>query len=153
VIGPDDGECTVANAQAAFAVGAGLAGLGLTVVTGGLGGVMAASCHGASDAGGLTVGLLPGTDPGTANPWVRVVIPTGLGQARNALVVRAGLCVVAIGKSWGTLSEIALALRDEIPVASLASWEPEAGAGRSGSLLPVRSVPEALAVIERTMRS
>jgi uncharacterized protein (TIGR00725 family) len=153
VIGPGDDACTSENAHAAYAVGAGLAGLGLAVVTGGLGGVMAASCHGAHEAGGLTIGLLPGTDRHVANPWVRVVIPTGLGQARNTLVVRAGRCVIAIGQSWGTLSEIALALREGIPVASLDSWTPIDAATGTSPIIPVSSPAEVLAVVRRTLLS
>jgi uncharacterized protein (TIGR00725 family) len=122
VIGP--GRATAGLADRARRLGAELAGMGVIVVTGGLGGVMAAACRGAAEAGGLTVGLLPGTDPVTANPWVRVVIPTGLGEARNALVVRAAAVVVAVGGGWGTLSEVALALRAGIPVVSLDSWTP-----------------------------
>jgi uncharacterized protein (TIGR00725 family) len=108
----------------AYDVGERLARLGVMVVTGGLGGVMAAASRGAVTAGGLTLGLLPGTDPAGANPWVRVVVPTGLGEARNALVVRSAQVLVAIGGGWGTLSEVALALKAEIPVVGLRSWAP-----------------------------
>jgi uncharacterized protein (TIGR00725 family) len=122
VIGP--GRAAAGLADHAHRLGAELARMGVVVVTGGLGGVMAAACRGAAEAGGLTVGLLPGPDPVAANPWVRVVIPTGLGEARNALVVRAAAVVVAVGGGWGTLSEVALALRAGIPVVSLDSWAP-----------------------------
>ena len=122
VIGP--GAATAAQERDAERLGGRLAALGLTVVTGGLGGVMAAAARGARAAGGRTVGLLPGTDPAAANPWIEVVIPTGLGEARNALVVRSAAVVVAIGYGWGTLSEVALALRAGIPVVSLRGWAP-----------------------------
>ncbi len=116
-------QCSPAEAALAEAVGRLVAEQGLGIVCGGRGGVMAAVCRGAVQAGGLTVGLLPGDDPAEANPWVQVVIPTGLGEARNALVARAGVAMIAIGGSHGTLSEMALALKWGKRVASLRSWE------------------------------
>lgn len=108
--------------QVAETVGASLAAAGAVVVCGGLGGVMAAACRGARSAGGLTVGLLPGLDPAAANSWVEVVVPTGLGEARNALVVGSAGAVIAIGGGYGTLSEVALALRRKTPVIGLTTW-------------------------------
>src|ERR1700722_2692932 len=109
VIGGSEAEdATLAIAEK---IGHALASAGAVTVTGGLGGVMAAACRGARSAGGLTVGLLPGSDPAAANEWVDVIIPTGLGEARNALVVRSAAAIVAVGGEYGTLSEIALALR------------------------------------------
>jgi uncharacterized protein (TIGR00725 family) len=96
---------------------------GALLVCGGLGGVMAAACRGAKAAGGTTVGILPGPDRSAANPWVDVAIPTGMGEARNALVVRAADAVVAVGGGYGTLSEIALALKAEKVVVGLSSWD------------------------------
>jgi hypothetical protein len=84
---------------------------------------MEAACRGAHAGGGLTVGILPGRDRSDANPHVDVAIPTGLGEARNALVVRAADAVVAVAGEYGTLSEIALALRAGIPVVGLDTWE------------------------------
>lgn len=107
---------------AAEVVGGALARAGAVVVCGGLGGVMAAACRGAKSNGGLTVGFLPGTDPSQANPWVDVVVPTGLGEGRNVLVVRSAGAVVAIGGEYGTLSEIALALRARTPVIGMSTW-------------------------------
>lgn len=103
-------------------VGAALAQLGAVVVCGGLLGVMAAACWGAKSAGGTTVGILPGADPSAANPWVDVVIPTGLGEARNALVVRSAVVVIAVDGEYGTLSEVALALRSGTPVIGIGTW-------------------------------
>ncbi|RJX28709.1 MAG: TIGR00725 family protein [Desulfarculus sp.] len=111
-------------------VGMLLAQAGFAVVTGGLGGVMAAACQGAAEAGGLTMGILPGSSRREANPWCQVVLPTGLGQARNVLVVQTGLGVIAVGGGPGTLSEIGHALKIERPVVSLGSWE-VAGAGQA----------------------
>jgi len=109
--------------RSAVQVGRGLARGGATVICGGLGGVMAAVCEGVREAGGLAVGVLPGTDAGAANPFVDVAIPTGMGDARNVIVVRSGCVVVAVGGSHGTLSEMAFALKFGIPVVSLGSWE------------------------------
>ena len=93
------------------------------LVCGGVGGVMAAACRGAAEVGGLTVGLLPGLDPGEANTWVRVPIATGMGEMRNALVVRACRGLVAVGGAYGTLSEIAFALKTETPVVGFGTWD------------------------------
>jgi uncharacterized protein (TIGR00725 family) len=84
---------------------------------------MEAACRGARGAGGTTLGLLPGADRAEANPHVTVAVPTGLGEARNALVVRAADAVVAIGGGYGTLSEVALALRAGKPVIGLGTWD------------------------------
>lgn len=104
-------------------VGRLLAGRGIIVVCGGLGGVMEAVCRGAKSAGGMTVGILPGLDRSEANPWVDVAIPTGLGEARNALVVRTADVLIAIGGEYGTLSEIALAVKTGKPVVGIDTWE------------------------------
>jgi uncharacterized protein (TIGR00725 family) len=121
VVGPADASAE--QETAAYDVGFGLAGRGLAVVTGGLGGVMAAASHGCAAAGGVVLGILPGTDVDDANEFVDLAVPTGLGQARNVLVVRAALAVVAVGGSWGTLSEIAIARRLGRPVVSLGGWQ------------------------------
>jgi uncharacterized protein (TIGR00725 family) len=120
VIGPGD-EPTVAAAE----VGRLLAEQGVTLVCGGRGGAMEAACRGAKEADGLTVGILPGSDRSDANPFVDIVLPTGLGEARNALVVGAADVVIAIGGGYGTLSEIALALKAGKRVIGLGTWEIE----------------------------
>jgi uncharacterized protein (TIGR00725 family) len=107
----------------AESVGRELGARGAVVVCGGLGGAMEAACRGAKDAGGTTVGLLPGLDRRDANPYVDVAVPTGLGEARNALVVRAADALVAVGGGYGTLSEIGLALRAGKRVVGLGTWE------------------------------
>ena len=99
-----------------------LAEAGAVVVCGGGGGAMAALCRGAAGAGGTTVGLLPGASRDEGNPDLRVAIPTGLGEGRNVLLVRASDALVAVGGGFGTLSEIALALRTGVPVIGLATW-------------------------------
>ena len=122
MIGPGDGA-TAAELDAAEELGRLLADAGAVVVCGGLGGVMEAACRGAQAAGGLTLGILPGRDRGDANRYVEVAVPTGLGEARNALVVRSADVVVAVGGAYGTLSEIALALKTGKPVVGLHTWE------------------------------
>lgn len=107
---------------AAHRVGTLLAAAGAVVVCGGRGGVMAAVCQGAREAGGLTIGVLPGVDTAAANQWVDVALPTGMGEARNVLVVRAGRAVIAVGGGFGTLSEIAFARKLQIPVVGLDTW-------------------------------
>jgi uncharacterized protein (TIGR00725 family) len=121
VVGPSQasGEETIA----AEAVGRGLAAAGVTLVCGGLGGVMAAACRGAAGNGGVTIGILPGVDRTAANEWVKVALPTGLGELRNGLVVRAADAVIAVGGAYGTLSEIALALRMGVPVIGVNTWQ------------------------------
>lgn len=108
-------------AEVADALGEALARQGAVVVTGGLGGVMEAASRGAARAGGLVIGVLPGNDPADANPWVHLPLPTGLGEMRNALVVRFVEAVVAVGGGWGTLSEVALAARRGTPVGVLSA--------------------------------
>src|SRR5271156_3574072 len=110
------GEASPSVIRLAEELGAALAASGAVVICGGLGGVMEGVCRGAKSVGGMTVGLLPGRDPTVANPWLDVVVPTGLGEARNALVVSAATAVIALDGEYGTLSEIALALRSGIPV-------------------------------------
>jgi uncharacterized protein (TIGR00725 family) len=115
----DAGPPELADAET---VGQLLAEAGAVVVCGGLGGVMEAACRGAAGAGGTTLGLLPGNDRSAANPWVTVAVATGLGELRNGLVVRTADVVVAIGGEYGTLSEIALALKIGRPVVGLRSF-------------------------------
>jgi len=92
------------------------------LVCGGLGGTMEAVCQGFKEAGGVNIGIIPGYDKTSANPYVDIVIPTGLGLARNVLVVKTADIVVALPGEYGTLSEIAYCLQFEVPVISLKSW-------------------------------
>jgi len=118
------GSSSATPQEAAWAeeVGRLLAENGVVLVCGGMGGVMEAACRGAKSAGGLTVGILPGASRDGGNPFLDVVIPTGMGYARNAVVAYSGEAVIAIGGSSGTLSEIAYATIRSIPVATLGSW-------------------------------
>jgi hypothetical protein len=121
VVGP--GEASPAEIDRAEAIGRGLAQAGAHLVCGGLGGVMEAACRGAAEEGGLTIGILPGEDREAANEWVRVAIPTGLGELRNGLIVRAVDAVIAVGGGYGTLAEIALALKQDKPVIGVGTWQ------------------------------
>jgi hypothetical protein len=121
VCGP--GNATDAELARAEEIGRRLAESGAVVVCGGMGGVMDAAAKGAASAGGTSVGLLPGDDRIGASPHLTVSIPMGMGEARNALVVRAADVVVAVGGEFGTLSEIALALKMGKPVVGLDTWE------------------------------
>ena len=121
VVGP--GDATPELEALAEAAGREVARRGGVVVCGGLGGVMEAAARGAKEAGGTALGILPGPDREAANPYVDVAVPTGLGEARNALVVRAADAVVALGGSYGTLAEIAFALKAGKPVVGVGSWE------------------------------
>lgn len=116
-------EASETEAVTAETVGRLLGSAGAIVVCGGTGGVMAAGCRGATDAGGTAVGILPGVDRGTANEWVTVAIPTGLGELRNGVIVRSADAVIAIGGGYGTLSEVAFALQRGVPVVGLGTWE------------------------------
>jgi uncharacterized protein (TIGR00725 family) len=114
VVGP--GDATEEQAALAAEVGRSLAGLGVVLVTGGLGGVMGAAARGCAEGGGTSLGLLPGGDRTAAHPDLSLTVPTGLGEMRNALLVRCCDALVAVGTSWGTLSEVALAARTGVPV-------------------------------------
>jgi len=114
IVGPGDGgprEC-----EAAYAVAGALAGAGMAVICGGRGGVMAAASRGAVEAGGIAIGILPEDDDRNANEWLSVAVPTGMGEMRNAIIARSGVCLVAIGGNMGTLSEMALGLKWGKPV-------------------------------------
>jgi uncharacterized protein (TIGR00725 family) len=121
VVGP--GEASVEEAAQAEAVGRSLAERDAVVVCGGLGGVMEAVARGAANAGGTVLGILPGTDRAEANAHVTVAVATGMGEMRNPLVVRAADAVIAVGGAYGTLSEIAFALRTGVPVIGIGTWE------------------------------
>ncbi len=136
--------CSAEDARVAEAVGRGLAMQGVTVVCGGMGGVMEAACRGAKSAGGLTVGILPGDDRRSANSHVDVPVVTGMGHARNAIVVKTAQAVIAIDGSYGTLSEIALALQDGIAVIGLGTWALSLHGQAAKSIIQARDAEEAV---------
>jgi hypothetical protein len=104
---------------------------------------MEAACRGAKSKGGLTIGILPGQDPGTANPWVDIPVVTGLGEARNVAVVKSAQAVIAIGGRYGTLTEIAYALKSNIPVIGLNTWSLSRNGQKDDSIVRVRNAAEA----------
>jgi len=93
------------------------------LLCGGMGGVMEAACRGAKSAGGTTIGILPGTKPSCVNSFVDIPIVTGMGEARNVIVAKSSHSIIAVGGSFGTLSEISFALKSEIPVIGLDTWD------------------------------
>jgi len=115
-------RATESEERVAEEVGRGLAEAGAVVITGGGPGVMEGASRGAAQAGGVVIGLLPGAERSRANPWVGIALPTGLGELRNGLIVRAADAVVAIGGAYGTLSEVALALNAGLKVVGLDTW-------------------------------
>jgi uncharacterized protein (TIGR00725 family) len=141
------GRAEAASDPRAEAVGRLLAEAGAVLVCGGLGGVMEAACRGAVSAGGRTVGILPGTDRSEANPFVQVALATGLGELRNLLVVRAADALVAVGGEYGTLSEVALALKSGRPVVGLGTWRLLRPDGRADDgVVPVEDPEAAVAL-------
>ena len=132
--------------DAAEEVGRLLAERGCTVVTGGLGEVMAAAHRGAKHAGGTTLAILPGERHGAANPWADHVVVTGIGHARNLAVAASGEAVIAIGGSWGTLAELAFARRLGRPVVALQGAPSVAGIETASA--PGDAVERALALLE-----
>jgi len=116
-------ECSAEECKAAYQLGLEIAKAGHILVCGGLGGVMEHACRGAKDGGGLTVGILPGTEKSDANRYVDIPIATAMSQAHNAIIVRCADAVVAVGGKYGTLSEIALAKDMNKSVYGLKTWE------------------------------
>lgn len=121
VVGPSAGTPT--ELALGEAVGRAIAEAGAVLVCGGMGGVMEAAAGGATNAGGKTLGILPGTSRLDANPYLTVAVATGMGEARNAIVARTADAMIAIHGEFGTLSEIALALKMGTPVVGLRTWE------------------------------
>ncbi|GIW10151.1 MAG: hypothetical protein KatS3mg061_1208 [Dehalococcoidia bacterium] len=105
---------------------------------------MEAACRGAKAAGGRTVGILPGDRASDANPYIDVAIVTGMGEARNVLVVKSAAAAIAIGGRYGTLSEIALALRLGKPVIGIRSWQLATAAGPDSGMVPAETAAEAV---------
>ena len=144
-------QATAAELKAAELVGREIARGGAALVCGGLGGVMEAACRGAAEEGGLTIGILSGDNRNAANEFVKVPIVTGMGYARNVAVVKSAQAVIAIGGSYGTLSEIGHALQSGLPVIGLDTW----GISRKGkerspiieAKTPAEAVEKALEMI------
>ena len=117
------GQATPRQLDLAESCGRLLARAGMMLLSGGLGGVMDASCRGCAAEGGHSIALLPGGDRQGASQHATFALPTGLGQVRNSVLINAADVVLAIGGGWGTLNEIALAVRLGKPLVLLESWE------------------------------
>ncbi len=149
--------CTRKETELAEQVGAELARRGCTLICGGLTGIMAAACKGARSAGGTTIGILPGDRREDANPYVDIPIVTTLGEARNVIVVCSGQAVIAIAGEYGTLTEIAHALRNGIPVVGLNTWSLSKNGEIDDSVIvadnAIDAVDKALSAIDSKGRS
>ncbi len=137
-------ECSPQEAKLAEEIGRELARQGAILVCGGLGGIMEAACKGANSQGGVTIGILPGGNGKAANPYVQIPIVTNLGEARNVVVVKSAQAVIAIGGSYGTLSEIGHALRNGIPVIGLNTWSLSRKGHLDSSIIPAQNPAEAV---------
>jgi uncharacterized protein (TIGR00725 family) len=148
VCGPDPApEEVAAQCQS---VGRAIARAGAVLVCGGLGGAMEAAARGAAAEGGTVLGILPGSERGAANEFVTVAVPTGMGEMRNALIVRAADALIAVGGEFGTLSEIALALKAGTPVVGIGTWELAKAAGPvADPIVRVDTAGEAVALALR----
>ena len=142
------GECSPEEVRTAEEVGCEIAKKGAILVCGGLGGVMEAACKGAHSQGGVTIGILPGDSRHLANPYVTIPIATGIGFARNLIVVKSSQAVIAVGGSYGTLSEISHALQSGIPVIGLNTWSLARKGQNDNSIIaaqnPIEAVEKAL---------
>lgn len=145
-------ECSASEKALAEEVGRLVAAEGLTLVCGGLGGVMEAAARGAREAGGTTVGILPGHDRTAANRYLDHVLTTGIGHARNLAVVSSGDVVIAIGGGYGTLSEIGLAAKIGRTVIILGGWQLQADRP-TASILYASSAAEAVRLARQTLGS
>ena len=138
------GQTSAREAKLAEEVGRELARNDVILVCGGLGGVMEAACRGAQSEDGVTVGILPGENRRAANPSVQIPIVTGMGYARNVAVVKSAQAVIAIGGSFGTLSEIGHALQSGIPVVGLNTWSLSRNGKEDNSIILAQNPAEAV---------
>ncbi|NLO28728.1 MAG: TIGR00725 family protein [Actinobacteria bacterium] len=145
------GRCDAADYALAEEVGRLVAGEGATLVCGGLAGVMEAAARGAKEAGGVTIGILPGHDRAPANPYIDHVLTTGIGHARNLAVVSSGDAVIAVGGGYGTLAEIGLAAKIGRPVVVLSGWRLENDKGTHG-IWYATSPAEAIALLKSPLK-
>ena len=138
------GQASAREAKLAEEIGRELARNDVILVCGGLGGVMEAACRGAQSEGGVTIGILPGENRRAANPSVQIPIVTGMGYARNVAVVKSAQAVIAIGGSFGTLSEIGHALQSGIPVVGLNTWSLSRNGKEDNSIILAQNPAEAV---------
>ena len=147
VIGSGHAELGSELAQLGEEVGRLLAEADATLVCGGMSGVMEAACRGATEAGGVAIGIVPGNDVSEANPFCTHVVATGIGHARNLAVAASGDAVIAVGGSWGTLAEIGFAMRLGRPVAVLEGGPAVEGVPRAAT--PSEAVDRVLGALGR----
>lgn len=151
------GHCTAQEAALAETVGRELAKRGITLICGGLGGVMEAACRGAAIENGMTIGILPTDSPTSSNPYVQIPIATGIGEARNLVIAKSAGAVIAIGGDYGTLSEIAFALKSGTPVVGLNTWTLSRNGQEDRSIVyaedAVDAVEKAIALAKERKRS
>jgi uncharacterized protein (TIGR00725 family) len=148
-----EGVCSKRTAALARLVGAAIARAGARLLSGGRGGVMEAASRGAAEAGGLVVGILPGFSRRDANRWVTVPIVTGMDQARNVILVRSCDALIAVGGMYGTLSEIALAIKLGKPVVGLGTWRLRQPEGRRVPIIRAKTPEDAVARAIRAART
>jgi uncharacterized protein (TIGR00725 family) len=139
-------KASASEIKLAEEIGREIAKSGAVLVCGGLDGVMEAACRGASSAGGLTVGILPGTDRKDANRYVQIPIVTGIGYARNVIVVKSAQAVIAVGGGYGTLTEIGYALKNGIPVIGLGTWKLSNNEKSDDSIIRAENAADAVAM-------
>ena len=139
-------KASASEIKLAEEIGREIAKSGAVLVCGGLDGVMEAACRGASSAGGLTVGILPGTDRKDANRYVQIPIVTGIGYARNVIVVKSAQAVIAVGGGYGTLTEIGYALKNGIPVIGLGTWKLSNKEKNDDSIMRAENAADAVAM-------
>ncbi|GAI94926.1 unnamed protein product [marine sediment metagenome] len=137
-------QCSPEEARNAEEVGRELARRGAILICGGMGGVMEAACKGAQSAGGITIGVLPRDDRREANPYVQIPIITGMGYARNAIIIKSSQAIIAIDGIYGTLSEIGHALQSGIPVIGLNTWALARNGKPDNSIIPARDPVDAV---------
>jgi len=137
-------QCSSEQLKLAEEVGSEIAKRNATLVCGGLGGVMQAACKGAKSEGGTTIGILPGSRSEDANPYVDIPIVTTIGETRNVIVACTGQAVIAIDGEYGTLSEIAHALRNGIPVIGLNTWTLSKTDGCESPIIPAYDAKDAV---------
>jgi uncharacterized protein (TIGR00725 family) len=153
IIGVIGGEqATPDEERLAYEVGREIGRRGHVLVCGGRGGVMREACRGAREAGGHTIGILPGEDASEANEYVEFPIVTGIGFARNAIIARTAEALIAIGGRYGTLSEIAFAFIAGRPVAGLRTWELRTPDGEAVPIVACHSPAEAVDYCEQFAR-
>jgi uncharacterized protein (TIGR00725 family) len=140
------------EAKLAEEVGQEIAKNGAVLVCGGLGGVMEAACRGAFAEGGLTIGVLPGDDSKSANPNVQIPIVTGIGYARNVIIVKTAQVIIAVGGGYGTLTEIAYALDNKKPIIGLKTWRFSRNNHADKSIIRARSAKEAVSKALRLVK-